>query len=273
MGIWLRIKRKIIDFASQPGKKWILALIITARSITKGIWLFIFFDGTVWVHKYSNGVVVDNNVTTVSLEDYKKITKHYWLFAYKPKPGDIIFDIGAGKGENAYCFSKFVLPHGKVIAIEAHPRTFICLKKFCDYNRLFNVTPLCLALCERKMEVVISDSASDKENSIINSADGIRVKGASLDSIVERLGIKTIDFIKMNIEGAEKLAIQGMTHCIKKTRYVAIACHDFLGIEPMRTKNKVLSFLKQNNFRIISRENARENYIRDQVYGINESLG
>ncbi len=38
----------------------------------------------------------------------------------------------------------------------------------------------------------------------------------------------SVDLLKMNIEGAEQLAIRGMTESVEKIRHVAISCHDFV---------------------------------------------
>jgi hypothetical protein len=37
-----------------------------------------------------------------------------------------------------------------------------------------------------------------------------------------------VDFLKMNIEGAEQLAIKGMKKCVSAIANMAIGCHDFL---------------------------------------------
>lgn len=41
-----------------------------------------------------------------------------------------------------------------------------------------------------------------------------------------------MNFLKMNIEGAEQLAIKGMLWLIERTQHVAIACHDFIADMP-----------------------------------------
>ena len=65
----------------------------------------------------------------------------HWFYLYKCRLGDVILDIGAGKGEDTLTFSKAVGPAGRVISIEAHPVTFRCLQMFCELNNIRNVTP------------------------------------------------------------------------------------------------------------------------------------
>ena len=67
-------------------------------------------------------------------------------------------------------------------------------------------------------------------------------------------GLSQVDFLKMNIEGAERLALSGLGEMVRKTKNVCIACHDFLanegGPNEMRTKADVIRFLKQNGFAV-----------------------
>ena len=192
----------------------------------------------------------------------------------------MIIDIGAGKGEDTYCFSKAVGSGGRVLSIEAHPKTYLCLEKFCQYNKLKNVIPLNVAVCETESVVIIDDYAqspgADIFSTIVQAKHGLQVQGQSLDQIIKGLGLIKIDFLKMNIEGAEKMAIRGMGECIRKIKYVCISCHDFLAernnLEALRTKNEVTDFLKQNGFRIISMADDARPWIRDQINGINENL-
>ena len=273
------MKNRIRGFLYTPGREWLAGILATGYALViKRKVARIFSDNGVWIHQYKEGTVTDRFINISSLlADYTRNARDWWFFNYQPKAGDIIFDIGSGKGEDTYSFSKAVGRTGKVISIEAHPQTFQCLLKFCQYNNLANVIPLDVAICEKETEVTIDNPDCDLFSTIVHSAgSGQKIQGASLDALVLKLKVDTIDFIKMNIEGAERMAIQGMTECIKKTRYVCISCHDFLeekgGPKEMRTKEVVTRFLIENGFKIISRYSDKRPYIRDQVNAINKRL-
>ena len=51
---------------------------------------------------------------TATAEKYFRDVQDYWFHAYKPESGDIIVDIGAGRGEDVFVFSKAVGPSGRV---------------------------------------------------------------------------------------------------------------------------------------------------------------
>lgn len=239
-------------------------------------YLRIYYDGA-WVHERKNGVVVDRRINNeLSLTKSVSEAEDFWTFVYKPGVGDTVFDVGAGIGEETYYFSQMVGPRGRVISVEAHPDTFYCLRKLCDYNKLENVTALNLAIQGDESEAVIDDPKAHIASTIVDTTSGVRVPGTTLDQLVGKLGVSTIDFLKLNIEGAEKLALAGMTDTIKRTRNICVSCHDFMaerhGNEGMRTKTVVHDFLLKNNFRIVKRDDDERDWIRDQLNGINQDL-
>jgi FkbM family methyltransferase len=113
------------------------------------------------------------------------------------------------------------------VAIEAHPLMFRCLQEVCRLNGLSNVTALHAAVAATDHEVLISDSSNYQANTTLTER-GVPVPGRVLDSIGASLGIERIDLLKMNIEGAERAALEGMVRTIEMTRNVAIGCHDVL---------------------------------------------
>lgn len=193
----------------------------------------------------------------------------YWAYVYKPKPGDIIIDIGAGVGVDALAFSPLVGKAGRIYSLEAHPWTFKALTKTVALNKLSNVTPVHLALVDRPGEVFISDVSNDEENTISNAATAdhaIPVKSIDLDTFVAQHKIDHISLLKMNIEGAEALAIHGMKNSIAKVRNIVIACHDFRDDIP-GTKEPVVEFLIKNGFTVTLRPDDPRHYVRDHVHG------
>ena len=145
----------------------------------------------------------------------------------------------------------------------------------CEYNKLDNVILLNYAITATETDVFIDDIEEYKACKV-NRKGNVKVKGRTLDNIIHEFGIDKVDFIKMNIEGAEKSAIEGMSKVIQKTRFACIACHDFRanneGIESMRTKKIITEFFKKHDFSITTRESDKKESIQDYVYGINKNI-
>jgi FkbM family methyltransferase len=137
-----------------------------------------------------------------------------WFFSYRPRPGDTIVDVGAGDGLDSMVFSRAVGPSGKVLAVEAHPATFVLLEQTRRLNGLENVTPCHRGVMDRPGSVAIAEEGSHRDFfSVIgageSSAETKTVAGATLDDLCREHELSRVDFLKMNIEGAERYALQG----------------------------------------------------------------
>ena len=229
-----------------------------------------------WVQRFPSCTLVEPRLTLWTPEQIQRMISDVFMHRYRPRLGDTVLDVGAGTGWETLFFSRSVGLSGRVISIEAHPRVFRCLSKMCSENRLENVTLVQAAVADQEGEVQLSDSAEHEANSIVEAASGLRVASTTLDYIFRSHVLSRVDFLKMNIEGAERLALSGMKEMVRKTKHVCISCHDFLadsgGSNELRTKAEVIAFLKQNGFAVSLRESDERCNVRDYVYGVNENL-
>jgi FkbM family methyltransferase len=203
-----------------------------------------------------------------------ELAKINFLWGYTPRAGDTVIDVGAGVGEEALTFSRAVGKRGRVICIEAHPRTYHCLEKLIQYNRLENVLAIHLAVAAPSCRAVTIEDSDEYLSNRSGTGEGISVPAGTIDDIYRELGLGTVHYLKMNIEGAERFAIQGMARTLERTEVLCVSCHDFLAPgkdDGLRTKESVRGFLRQSGFRIVSRENAGlPCYVRDQVWAYSE---
>ena len=61
--------------------------------------------------------------------------------------------------------------------------------------------------------------------STVPRGDSIRVEADTLDGILQELGIASVDFIKMDIEGSEIEALKGMRKTLESQVQLAIAAY------------------------------------------------
>jgi hypothetical protein len=134
------------------------------------------------------------------------------------------------------------------------------------------------AVTDQPGEVTITGEDADESNSLLTldlDLEEYRVPGVRLDDIVMSHAIGHIDFLKMNVEGAESLAIRGMDHAIARTDRVCICCHDFMadhgGSQTMRTKNVVTSYLLERGFSVLDNDPTWPDYRRDHVHAVRPS--
>jgi FkbM family methyltransferase len=165
-------------------------------------------------------------------------------------------------------------PFGKVFSIEAHPTTFRCLRLFCELNHLQNVVPVNFALLDSARPVAIENLEGWHANRIVDAGTkgALQVAGISLDELLERENVQRIDFLKMNIESAEALAIRGMDRTLRITRALCISCHDFRAGygEFFRTRQVIQDCVARAGFRIISRASDPRPDIACQVNALRD---
>ncbi len=207
-------------------------------------------------------------------EKYLRDAEDYWFHLYRPRPGDTIVDIGAGRGEDIFAFSRAVGPTGRVWAIEPHPVSFAALVKFCALNHLDNVTPLNYACVENPGPLEI-ETLPVWESSYVRpgapSKSSHSVEGVRFDTLAAERAIGRIDFLKMNIEGAERLALPGCREALARTRFVCVAAHDFRAArgegDHYRTLAFVRRFLEDAGFEITTRDDDPRYYVPYHVHG------
>jgi FkbM family methyltransferase len=278
-------KRDMLRLLDRPGGRWALQAFTSAlaRRQLRSSAVSVFWDGEMWVHRYDRDFFPDspsysysiNSASTWPAQRRKREqnSEYFWFHTYRPKPGDIIVDIGAGRGEDAFAFSRAVGPQGRVLAVEAHPETFLYLRKTCEYNRLENVRVINLAIADAPGEVLISTAPDYLANAISTrpSPGSYPVPAETLDNLFDREGIARVDFLKMNIEGAETAALRGLARWCSRVSSVCIACHDFLadsgGGDHLRTRAGVIATLQQMGFNIVVRDDAPEPWVRGHVDG------
>jgi FkbM family methyltransferase len=284
----LSYKRGLIRVLDRPGGRLVLGKLATSyfrRVAGPGVEIA-YMDG-LWTRKIGTAFFPDGlkfEYAYVHFDAWKRqmevnasYTRDFWLRHYKPREGDVIVDVGAGRGEDTAEFSRTVGETGRVIAIEAHPLSFEILSKFCSLNRLTNVTPLHLALADRPGTVRIVDSESSWVENAIGPGEGdsgVPVQAATLSDVCRQEGLEDIAFVKMNIEGAERYALPGAEQVIQKVRQICVACHDFrseLGHgEQFRTRAFVERFLTDHGFTLASRPDDPRNFVRDHVFGLRQ---
>jgi FkbM family methyltransferase len=282
---WLQYKKTLIHLLDRPGGRFLLGKIATfvvrhngsgvQLSYLNGFWTRhignqFFPDGPRFEYEYSDFCWWEHQ-----MDHHSADTNDYWLQHYAPRDGDIIIDVGAGHGEDVAEFSRRVGKTGRVIAIEAHPISYAILKRFCELNGLRNVTALNIALMDAAGLVQMDETGvSWQVNSVVrkeSNASGA-VRAATLVDIFKEHKIEKIAFLKMNIEGAEREALQGMDAIMPRIEQICVACHDFWSEkghgEKFRTRVFVEHFLAKHGFTIESRPGDPRDYVRDHVFGL-----
>jgi FkbM family methyltransferase len=206
----------------------------------------------------------------INKDDFKIMTIHEddIIKRFTPKEGDIVVDIGAHIGLYTIISSKRVGTKGKVVAIEAHPGNFEMLNSNIKLNQLTNVIPLNYAVYSKETKVKLylpsGESGFTKYNTImpnwINTQEKfVEVNANTLDYLLQLNQIRQeeVNWIKIDVEGAEFEVLKGATNVLSKSKDIAILME--LHGPPHVYKPKVEEFVDLYNFKIEFEKSYEEN--------------
>jgi FkbM family methyltransferase len=157
----------------------------------------------------------------------------YELGEVKVEKGDIVFDCGANIGVFAVFAS--VLRGAKCIAFEPLPANDKVIRIFAAANKTARVKIAPYAVCGKVGTLYFTNSDSASEDTHIESKkdkNSIEVKCTTLDDFVEKHNIPRVDFIKADIEGAERDMLKGATEVLRKFQPKLALCTYHLPDDP-----------------------------------------
>jgi FkbM family methyltransferase len=134
-------------------------------------------------------------------------------------PGDVVIDGGACWGDSALYFATKIGSNGRVFSFEFDDSNFQLLEENLQRNK-----SLAARICVLKRPLW---STTGKRVGVLAAGPSARVSGdeadcshatISIDDFVAERKLDRLDFIKMDIEGAEFAALQGATESLRKFR-------------------------------------------------------
>ncbi len=131
-------------------------------------------------------------------------------------PGDSVIDIGANFGIYTVALAGLVGPAGRVLAVEASSRAFGVLQHNVTLNGLKNVDLIQAAASDQEGQVTFF-IADDPSRSSLAAGSGTKeeVRAVRLDSLSVP---RPVGFIKIDVEGAEPLALRGAEGILRADR-------------------------------------------------------
>jgi len=149
--------------------------------------------------------------------------KDFRVFERLLRPGATVLDLGAHIGLYSLYAAKIVGPKGRIYAFEPDPRIYPLLVKNIDVNGFSGVIHAeqkAVLHVNGPVSFYLSGPQEPGYSSIyptgIKDPQCIKVEAVTLDSFLASLGWPAIDIIKMDIEGSELLAFQGMKEVVRR---------------------------------------------------------
>lgn len=144
------------------------------------------------------------------------------LFRKETSVGVTVIDIGANIGLYSTIAAHRVGHTGRVIAFEPEPHNYALLQQTIHKNNFTTISafPMAVADTPGTLTLNVFDSNKGKHSLVKDNADDkgfsktIKVETVVLDTFLAAKGGIQADIIKMDIEGAESLALRGMSEAL-----------------------------------------------------------
>ena len=151
------------------------------------------------------------------LQRYSEWESLAWLRRFV-KPGMTVVDIGANVGYYTGFLSELVGPAGRVFAFEPNPENLAVLSRNVARRRYSNVQVVPFAVSNSADGAYLYISPGHSNHSLIegftHAEDKLWVGTIRLDTFLDQRGCPRVDFIKLDVEGGEPLALEGMRETI-----------------------------------------------------------
>lgn len=137
----------------------------------------------------------------------------------------IVVDLGANIGGFAiFIFGQY--PDAIVLSVEAAPDTFEVLLKNQSMNPKRKWDVVHAAVWMENGPIYLDRRSESTGHCVVdNDSSGEAIPGRRLDDLIDDAGIKEIDVLKMDIEGAEECVIPVSKKILQATRILIIEVH------------------------------------------------
>lgn len=200
---------------------------------------------------------IGDNLTSYDMEYKPWVTAFErenigYLAHYDLKPGDVVVDAGGYEGTFTVYAGKAVGEKGRVIVFEPDPENCRKLQENILLNGLQNVTVIKKALWREDKKLKFNDKHTAGSSFFGGSGPNIHdVEAVALDNELERIGVKQVNFIKMDVEGAEVQALAGAERILKSNNvHLAVASYHIINGE--ETSEAVESILRGFGYSVIT---------------------
>jgi FkbM family methyltransferase len=197
------------------------------------------------------------------------------------KPGMIALDIGAHHGLYTLLASKRVGSGGKVVAFEPSPRERKQLSRNVRLNFCRNVSiqPFALGNKRSQADLYLVEGGEDGCNSlrppvVDSKTHPVRVEVFPFDDIASKLGLTKVDFVKLDVEGAELDVLKGALGLLRVAPRPVLLVEVYdIRTQPWGYKGReIVEFLDQLGYRwfeLLSDGSIRPIATNLQVYDAN----
>jgi len=164
------------------------------------------------------GMTTEFRVRTLFTKEPETIR---WIETFKP--GEVFWDIGANIG----CYSLYAAKRNVIVqAFEPSPVNYWLLAKNVAVNKFEKITTYPFALSDRTgiffWEPNVTAGSAD--NQLLNECKAACVQSYNIDELVKYSGVEFPNHIKLDVDGIEKLILEGGRNTLMDSRVRSLMC-------------------------------------------------
>lgn len=180
---------------------------------------------------------------------------HAYDKVFSPEKGDFVVDAGAHIGVFTVKAARKVGKQGRVVAFEPSSENYALLKRNSELNCLRNIIPIEAALSDHTGTAALYSYPSHSGGfSIVehHSAKSVEVPILAIDEVWSKLGYDKIDFLKIDVEGAELEVLFGAKETLEKSSAKIVVAGYHASNDPRR----ILEFVKSLGYKVSVSKNC-----------------
>ncbi len=187
------------------------------------------------------------------------------------RAGDIVVDVGAHIGYYTLMFARLAGPTGKVYAFEPDPENFALLRRNVELNGHANVVcePKAVSSRSERTQLIVEVGAANRRMFFPDErGTSVSVDSVRLDDYFDH--DQKVDFLKIDIEGFEIEALEGMSGLLARSPRLTIMTeyYPFGLARSGRRPRDYLDALTALGFELYDIDNARGSLAADGVAAI-----
>jgi FkbM family methyltransferase len=167
-------------------------------------------DKDIWYTIY-NSIMKNNIKKCLSYYNKNDLSEKNFYEDFRPKAGDFVINGGAFGGGETESYARAVGKEGKIFAFDPRANVENLIKECL----LENVETIPRALWKNSQKMFFENTGSTTTISEKDKVDTNEIETISVDDFVLEEKIKHLDFIKLDVEGAEMEVLKGAERAIR----------------------------------------------------------
>lgn len=176
------------------------------------------FHSTLWGYKFK--FWIKSHQSYWLYKNYYLDTLEFNFIGSIIRPNDVVFDIGANIGIYSFWFSKCTNNNGKIYSFEPDEANMARFKYAIDLNNIKSIYPQQIALSntigKAKFSIGLDEQNGLLNDTQVNVEQFKMVDTNTLDNFCTENSVDVINYLKMDVEGAEWFVLNGATSMLNQ---------------------------------------------------------